>query len=50
MILDQLPSFFGGCGQTQRMNRFFVVAHYADMLEARQHPGGSLRQRGQSGF
>jgi hypothetical protein len=48
MILNQLPSFFGGCGQTKRMNGFFIVAHSADVFQPRQHPGGPLRQRGQS--
>jgi hypothetical protein len=44
MILDQLPSFFGGCGQTKRVDGFFAVTHAADVFQSRQHFRGALRQ------
>jgi hypothetical protein len=44
MILDQLPSFFGGCGQAEGMNGFFAVAHAANVLQSRQHFRGALGQ------
>jgi hypothetical protein len=48
MILNQFPSFFGGCGQTKRMDRFFVIAQSTDVLQPREHFRGALGQRGQS--
>jgi len=39
-----LPSFFGGGGQSERVNGFFIVAHPADALQPRQHFRGALRQ------
>jgi hypothetical protein len=47
MILNQLPSFFGGGGQTKRVDGFFAVAHAADMFQSRQHFRGAFRQRRQ---
>jgi len=39
-----LPSFFGGGGQSERVNGFFIVAHPANALQPRQHFRGALRQ------
>jgi hypothetical protein len=50
MILNQLPSFFGGCCQTERVNGFFIITHSVNVFQSREHFRGALRQRRQSDF